>query len=145
MPHDCISSETKIPSMRYMKKWTERTRISHLRSVMPMPAGILPKHRLLCKCFRKDFCDQIHFSVLNFRHQKISPSFQEKMTEILYSHILLFFKALRIKQEIVDIYSQDAIFIVVWLNDVFGNDDFLKRIINLSERSDFLSTFGFIR
>ena len=31
-------------SMRYMKKWTERTRVSHLRSVMPMPAGILPKH-----------------------------------------------------------------------------------------------------
>ena len=67
------------------------------------------------------------------------------MTEILFSHIVLFFKALWIEQKVIDVYGQDTIFIVVWLNNILSNDDFLKRIVNLSERSDFLNPFCFIR
>ena len=52
----------------------------------------------------------------------------------------LFFKNLRIKKEVINVHSQNTILIVVQLNDIFGNNDFLERIINLSEWSDFLST-----
>ena len=56
----------------------------------------------------------------------------------------LFFKNLRIKEEVINVHSQNTILIVVRLNDVFGNNNFLERIINLSEWSDFLSTLRFI-
>lgn len=45
--------------------------------------------------------------------------------------IPLFFKTRRIKQKIIDIYGQDAVFIVMRRNDIFGNNDFLERIVNL--------------
>ena len=57
----------------------------------------------------------------------------------------LFFKNLRIKEEVINVHSQNTILIVVWLNDVFGNNDFLERIVNLPEWSGFLRALCLIR
>ena len=57
----------------------------------------------------------------------------------------LFFKNLRIKKEVINIHSQDAIVIIIGLHNIFCDNNFLERIINLSERSDFLRTLCFIR
>ena len=57
----------------------------------------------------------------------------------------LFFKTLWFKQKVVDIYSQDTVFIIVRLHNIFGNDDFFKRIVDFSKRSDFLAALCFIR
>ena len=59
--------------------------------------------------------------------------------------IPLFFKTRRIKQKIIDIYGQDAVFIVMRRNDIFGNNDFLERIVNLPEWSGFLRALCLIR
>lgn len=57
----------------------------------------------------------------------------------------LFFKAFRIKQKIIDVHGQDTIFIIMRRHDVLGNNDFLERIINLSEWSNLLRALCFIR
>ena len=62
-----------------------------------------------------------------------------------YMTFLFLFKILRVKQKIVDVYSQDTIFIIVRLHNIFGNNDFLEGIINFSERPDFLPALCIIR
>ena len=55
------------------------------------------------------------------------------------------FKNLRIKKEVINVYSQDTIVIIIGLYNIFCYDNLFERIINFSERSDFLSAFRFIR
>lgn len=50
------------------------------------------------------------------------------------------FENLRIKEEVVNVHRQDSLLVVLPWNDIFGNNDFLERIADLSERSDFLGT-----
>ena len=90
-----------------------------------------------------DMLHRIRRTASGLPFQSKAPSFLCRMMELCF--IQLFFKALWIEQEVVDVYGQDAIFIVVWLHNILGNDDFLKRIINLSERPDFLNPFCFVR
>ena len=61
------------------------------------------------------------------------------------STLFLFFKNMLIKKEIVNVHSQDAVVIVIGLHNIFCNNDLLERVVNLSERSDFLSSLCFIR
>ena len=61
------------------------------------------------------------------------------------STLFLFFKNTLVKKEIVNVHSQDAVVIVIGLHNIFCNNDLLERVVNLSERSDFLSSFCFIR
>ena len=56
----------------------------------------------------------------------------------------LFFKTSWVKQEVVDVYGQNTVFIIVRLHNVFGDDYLLERIINLPEWLDFLRPFCFI-
>ena len=56
----------------------------------------------------------------------------------------LFFKTIRIEKEIVNIDCKNSIFIIIRLNDIFGNNDFLERVVNPSKRSDFLNALWFI-
>ena len=58
--------------------------------------------------------------------------------------VFLFFKTSRVKQEVVDFYGHNTVFIILWLNNILGNDNFLEGIINLSKRSDFLCALSFV-
>ena len=60
-------------------------------------------------------------------------------------HDPLFFKNLRIKEEVINVYSQDTIVIIIGLYNIFCDNNLFEGIINFSERSDFLSAFRFIR
>lgn len=57
----------------------------------------------------------------------------------------LFFENLRFKEEVINVHSQDTIVIIIGLYNIFRDNNLLERIINLSEWSDFLRAFRFIR
>ena len=70
------------------------------------------------------------------------------VTTVCYLFLILLsltLQAFRIQQEIINIDCQNTIFIIIWLHNIFCNDNFLKRVINLPERSDFLRPLCFIR
>ena len=50
-----------------------------------------------------------------------------------------------IQQKIVNVKSQDPVFIIMRGNYVFSNNNFFERIVYISERTYFLSTLIFIR
>ena len=56
-----------------------------------------------------------------------------------------FFKNLRIKKKVINVYSQDTIVIIIGLYNIFCYNNLFERIINFSKRSNFLSAFRFIR
>ena len=56
----------------------------------------------------------------------------------------LFFKAIWIKKKIVDIYSKNTVFIIVSRNNIFSDDNLLKRIVDFPERSNLLCAFCFV-
>ena len=69
---------------------------------------------------------------------------QDCCKKYVYVHCL-FFENLRIKKEVINVYSQDTIVVIIGLYNIFCDNDLFERIINFSERSDFLSALRFIR
>ena len=51
----------------------------------------------------------------------------------------------RIKQEIINIYHEYSLFVIVRRYHISGYYDSLKRILDLAERPRFLESFFFIR
>lgn len=51
----------------------------------------MPKHRLLCKCFRNDFCNQIHFFCSKFPSSKnISIISRENDGDTVFLYSVIF-------------------------------------------------------
>ena len=54
------------------------------------------------------------------------------------------FQTFWVQQKIIDVQGQDTILIIVGGHDVFGDHDFLERIIDLAEGPDLLRTLFFV-
>ena len=57
----------------------------------------------------------------------------------------LLLQASGIQQKIINIHSQNPIFIIIRSNDILGNDNLFEGIINFAKRSYFLGAFCLIR
>ena len=85
---------------------------------------------------------------ISVRQTVVTRWYLNPVTTVSYLFLILLsltLQAFRIQQEIINIDCQNTIFIIIWLHNIFCNDNFLKRVINLPERSDFLRPLCFIR
>ena len=85
---------------------------------------------------------------ISVRQTVVTRWYLNPVTTVVYLFLILLsltLQAFRIQQEIINIDCQNTIFIIIWLHNIFCNDKFLKRVINLPERSDFLRPLCFIR
>ena len=85
---------------------------------------------------------------ISVRQTVVTRWYLNPVTTVCYLFLILLsltLQAFRIQQEIINIDCQNTIFIIIWLHNIFCNDNFLKRVINLPERSDFLRPLCFIR
>ena len=85
---------------------------------------------------------------ISVRQTVVTRWYLNPVTTVFYLFLILLsltLQAFRIQQEIINIDCQNTIFIIIWLHNIFCNDKFLKRVINLPERSDFLRPLCFIR
>ena len=85
---------------------------------------------------------------ISVRQTVVTRWYLNPVTTVFYLFLILLsltLQAFRIQQEIINIDCQNTIFIIIWLHNIFCNDNFLKRVINLPERSDFLRPLCFIR
>ena len=85
---------------------------------------------------------------ISVRQTVVTRWYLNPVTTVFYLFLILLsltLQAVRFQQEIINIDCQNTIFIIIWLHNIFCNDNFLKRVINLPERSDFLRPLCFIR
>ena len=63
-----------------------------------------------------------------------------------YSTLLYFFilslNTFRSQQKVINVHSQYTMLIIIGSNDILGNDDLFKRVINLTEGAYFLARFS---